>query len=308
MTTEEKYKEIVESRNVADGESKEPSGVKVDPPTEEKPADTKPAEVTEKQQVAGKKEGEEGKDTTKKVPTDYEKQQHELASMRFNSKKTEKALLKQIEDLKAEIEGLKGGKKTEQKKRSDFNSDDEYGDYLRQNLEKDVTDKILKQVKEQNDSVARQNEFNRKLTEDLDKIQQGLGNKIIAELNDPESVMSQIILDENGESMVTAIRESSRRADILALMQARPEIFKNILALPPKKQEYRIYALEDQIDAKYAQLSKKQQDDKEKEERSASLPTAGSFGVHGNGTTDISGLSTEERVARYKAEMRKKIH
>lgn len=307
MTTEEKYKEIVESRKVADGESKEPSGVKVDPPAET-PTETKPTEVTEKQQVAGKKEGEEGKDTTKKVPTDYEKQQHELASMRFNSKKTEKALLKQIEELKAEIAGLKGGEKTEQKKRSDFNSDDEYGEYLRQNFEKDVTEKVLKQVKEQNDSIARQNEFSRKLNEDLNKIQQGLGDKIIAELSNPESTMSQIIMDENGEAMASAIRDSNRRADLLALMQAKPQIFQEILALPPKKQEYRIYALEDQIELKYAQLSKKQQDDKEKEERSASLPTAGAFGVHGNGTSDISGLSTEERVARYKAEMRKKFH
>ena len=307
MTTEEKYKEIVESRKVADGESKEPSGVKVDPPAET-PTETKPAEATEKQQVADKKEGEEGKDTIKKVPTDYEKQQHELASMRFNSKKTEKALLKQIEGLKAEIAVLKGGEKTEQKKRSDFNSDDEYGEYLRQNFEKDVTEKVLKQVKEQNDSVARQNEFNRKLNEDLNKIQQGLGDKIIAELSNPESTMSQIIMDENGEAMASAIRDSNRRADLLALMQAKPQIFQEILALPPKKQEYRIYALEDQIELKYAQLSKKQQDDKEKEERSASLPTAGAFGVHGNGTSDISGLSTEERVARYKAEMRKKFH
>ena len=300
MTTEEKYKEIVESRKVAGEESKEPSGVKVDPPTpknehdEEGKAEQQPEAGNEGvQNVSGKSE-----------PTDYEKQQHAMAAMRASHKRETDSLKKEIEELKKLVNA--GKEKQEPKKRSDFGSDEEYGEYVRSQITEGAAKQVREELEKRQADERRQNEFNEKLKSGLEGISKGLSEKVFGDLKNPESVMSQIIMDERAKSMVDAIRQSPRMADMLALMQAKPQIFQDILELPPKKQEYRIFSLEDNIDTIYSKKASRQQDDEAKKDRAASLPVTGAFGNQGTGSTDVSALSTEERVARYKAELKKK--
>ena len=69
--------------------------------------------------------------------------------------------------------------------------------------------------------------------------------------------MSVIITDERAQPIAEAIRESHRGADMLALMQAKPEIFRQMLELPPRKMEYRLNQLEDSIDNMYKALEAK---------------------------------------------------
>ena len=200
----------------------------------------------------------------------------------------------------------------EQKKLSDFNGDtDAYGKYLYERISKEITDKLTKQFQEQREKEQASKEETDGIRS---KLESAFGKErtdsIWADMANPESMMSQIITDERAEAIVKFIKTSKRNADMLALMQAKPQIFQELLEFPPEKQNYRLFALEDAIDAKYAELSQRKADEaekaKQKQEVAASVPVTGVFGVNGNGTTDFSTLSADERVARLKEEIRQK--
>lgn len=298
MTPDEKYKEIVESRKVATG-SDDPSGVKTDPPANTNEDHQQPGDGKQQPNPA-----EDGNSSTPTPPTHEEKQQHAIAKMRADFNRELAALRKENEELKARFNGAE--KTPEKKTRKDFQTDDEYGDYLRKQIEESVKADFKKQQDESEKAQKEKMEFAKSLSDGLEKIQKGLSEKVFKDLNDEGSEMFSIIKDDRAEPIREMIRKSGRRADLLALMQAKPGIFQQIMELPEEHQKYRLYSLVDAIDSKYSQLEKQHQADKQKEERAASLPAAGAFGVNGTGTTDISGLSTAERVNRYKADMIKK--
>lgn len=300
MTTEEKYQEIVKSREVASGAEDSKGGEnKANPPAENetKSAQNEPPKGT--QQPA---DGEHSAEKTKKTPTDAEKQEHAFANLRFENKR----LLERIKALEASAKASTkpNADEGEAKKRSEFANDDEYGKYLYDRIYKQVSEKVTSELEEKRKAETERDESNKALK---DKLVKSFGNEraesVWKDLNDEASMMSQIITDGRGVEMARAIGASNRNADLLALMQAKPQIFQAILELSPDKQKYRIYALEDAIEQQYASIAAKQQEAKQAQERAASVPVTGTFGTNGNGVTDISGLSSAERVARYKKEI-----
>ena len=322
MTVEEKVKEIEESRKVAtenpDGSGENKANPQAD---EKKPAETdggkKPEDGDKKpegdQKPDGDKKPDEGgkkpEDKTgahRAEPTEAEKQQKAFAELRFENKKLKERL--------AKIEAAQKPKDppTEQRKKlSDFNGDtDAYGKYLYESLSKEITEKLTKQLQEQREKEQASKEETDGIRKNLEAaFGKERTDSIWADMANPESMMSQILTDERGKAIVDFIKSSKRNADMLALMQAKPQIFQELLEFRPEKQNYRLCALEDAIDAIYAELSQKksqeEQKAQQKQEQAANVPVTGVFGVNGNGTTDFSTLSAEERVARLKEELRK---
>ena len=309
MTTEEKYQEIVNSRKDSEDnkpeETKrqgEPSGVTTDPPAEtrlepeKKPDERKPDE-------GGKQtEGDKGKGPAK--PSKPEQEEHALAAMRIKFKRENEALRKELEELK-KAQAANAPKPTP-KTRKDFDSDEAYEKHIRDTFKDELRAEIMNEVNAQRAQQDEKDGFTARLREDLERtFSKEVSDKVFADLNNPDSEMSEIILDERAKPIVEAIKSSARRADLLALMQAKPQIFQAMLELPERKREFRIYQLEDQIEARYAQLAAKQAEEKQRQERADSLPNTGTFGVNGNGNDGINGLSTAERVRRYREEILK---
>lgn len=305
MTQDEKYQEIVNSRKAATEEKQpetdkkpedgNPSGVKADPPAIE---DKKPE--SEKKPEGDPKEKGEGD----KKPSDADKANHALAELRFKSKKENEGLKQQIAELQKQLAELQP--KPQAKTLKDFEKPEDYEKYIRDKIKEEVFAEVMGQV---NSTRAKQDEqegFTKSLREDLEKtFTKEISDKVLTDLHNPESSMSMILTDNRAEPIVEAIKASSRKADLLALMQAKPQMFIDMLGLPDRKKEYEIYKLEDQINARYQQIAAKMQSDKAKAEKAASLPTTGTFGVNETGNNGVQGLSAQARVERYKQELLK---
>ena len=310
MTEEEKYQEIVNSRKASEEKKPEdtkpkdePSGVKTDPPAEKQPEPEKKPD--EKKPDEGGKQPEDDKGKGPAKPSKPEQEEHALAAMRIKFKRENEALKKEIEELKKAQSA--NAPKPAAKTRKDFENDEAYEKHVRDSLKEEIRAEIMDEVKAQKAKQDESENFTAQLRGDLEKtFSKEVADKVFADLNNPDSLMSEIILDERAKPIVEAVQASERRADLLALMQAKPQIFQALLELPARKQEFRIYQLEDQIEAQYAKLKAKQAEDKQKQERAASLPSTGTFGVNGNGNDGINGLSTAERVRRYREEELKK--
>lgn len=310
MTEEEKYQEIVENRK-AEAASAEPpkpdegnpSGVKTDPPAEKTAEPNETGNDEPPKDGDGKSDkGKDGKAPAK--PSKAEQQEHALAQLRIKSKRENDALRKEIEDLKRRL--AESAPKPAAKTAKDFEKPEEYEKYVRDTMKDELRKEILEEVESKKAAQDDVEQFTAKLREDLEKtFNKEVSDKVFADLNNPESVLSMMITDERAKTVVDAVKASRRRADLLALMQAKPEIFQQIMELPERKQEFRIYQLEDQIEAKYAQFAAKQASDQQKKERADSLPNTGTFGTNGNGNEGVSGLSTTARVNRYKEEILK---
>lgn len=298
MTEEEKFAQIQQSRQLANGGTQDKgSGVEAHPQAEKS--------ETEKKTDGGKPEEVKDVKDTPKEPTEAEKQQHAMAQMRAKFKRENDSLRKEVEELKkwkADAEA----KNVKPKTLEDFGGDTEkYGAFLRKQIEDDVYARVSEEFRKNSAAETEMSERGEKLTKGLESIRSGLSQKVMAELKDPDSTMSMVLNDgEAGKTIADAIAESDYGADLLALLHGKPEIFQNMLSLPPKRIEFRIYQLEDQIAAIKAQASEKQKAEAEKQEKANSLPNVGAFGTNGNGNTGIAGLSAKERVERYKAEMR----
>lgn len=300
MTEEEKFKQIQESRKVASeakGEQETKTGVESDPA--DKKVETKEGDYKQQETQTG------DKTAPKKEYTESEKQQHAMAAMRTNFKRENEALKREIAELKkwkAEAEA----KSVKPKTRDDFENDEEFGKYLQKNLEENVYKRLQARMNEEAEKDSERSRRSERLSSGLESLEKGLTQKVFTQLENPDSEMSMILNDERGGKLIAdTISESDYGAELLSLLYNKPEIFKEILALPAKKQEYRLYQLEDTIENMRKSVASKQQSDEEKRKRAESLPATGAFGLNGNGNTDISGLSTRERVERYKAEMRK---
>lgn len=309
MTTEEKYQEIVNSRKASE-ETKpedtkpkdEPSGVKTDPPAEKQPEPEKKPD--EKKPDEGGKQPEDDKGKGPAKPSKPEQEEHALAAMRIKFKRENEALKKEIEELKKAQSA--NAPKPAAKTRNDFENDEAYEKHVRDSLKEEIRAEIMNEVNAQKAKQDETETYTAKLRSDLEKtFSKEIADKVFADLENPDSEMSLIITDERAKPIVEAVQASERRADLLALMQAKPQIFQALLELPARKQEFRIYQLEDQIEAQYAKLKAKQAEDKQKQERAESLPNTGTFGVNGNGNDGINGLSTAERVRRYREEILK---
>ena len=310
MTEEEKYQEIVNSRKSKEAEKQpetqpqetNPSGVKTDPPAEKQPEpDKKPDDTKPK---GDSKNPEDGKGDGPAKPSEKEMQEHAFAKMRLKHKKESDELRAQIAELNKKLADM--APNPQAKTRKDFESDEAYEKHIRDSLKDEIRAEIMNEV---NASRTKQDELNRntaKLREDLEgTFGKEISDKVFKDLSDPESEMSMILTDERAKPIVETVNGSSRKADLLALMQARPQIFQTMMDLPPTKMAYRVYQLEDQIEAKYASLAAKKKDEEKKKAVADSLPTPGAFGTQGNGNDGIQGLSTQQRVNRYKDELLK---
>ena len=306
MTEEEKYQEIVNSRKASeekkleDTKAKdEPSGVKTDPPAEKQPEPEKNPEEKKPDEGGKKPEDDKGKGPAK--PSKPEQEEHALAAMRIKFKRENDALRKELEELK-KAQAANAPKPTP-KTRNDFESDEAYEKHIRDSFKDELRAEIMNEVNAQKAKQDEKEGFTAKLREDLERtFSKEVSDKVFADLNNPDSEMSEIILDERAKPIVEAIKSSKRSADLLALMQAKPQIFQSMMDLPPQKMAYRVYQLEDQIEARYAALAAKKKDEEKKKTVADSLPTPGAFGTQGNGNDGIQGLSTQQRVDRYKKE------
>lgn len=309
MTEEEKYQEIVNSRKASEEKKPEdtkpkdePSGVKTDPPAEKQPEPEKKPDENKPDEGGKQPEDDKGKGPAK--PSKPEQEEHALAAMRIKFKRENEALKKEIEELKKAQSA--NAPKPAAKTRKDFENDEAYEKHVRDSLKEEIRAEIMNEVNAQKAKQDESENFTAQLRGDLEKtFSKEVADKVFKDLNNPDSMMSEIILDERAKPIVEAVQSSERRADLLALMQAKPQIFQALLELPARKQEFRIYQLEDQIEAQYAKLKAKQAEDKQKQERAESLPSTGTFGVNGNGNDGINGLSTAERVRRYREEILK---
>lgn len=312
MTPDEKYQDIVNSRKAATEdkqpetekkpEDENPSGVKADPPaTEDKnPEPEKKPEGDRKPEGYPKEKGEGDK-----KPSDADKANHALAELRFKSKKENEGLKQQIADLQKQLAALQP--KPQAKTVKDFEKPEDYEKYVRDSFKDELRKEILEEV---NSARAKQDEqegFTKQLREDLEKaFPKEISDKVLNDLYNPESSMSMILTDGRAAPMLEAIKSSSRKADLLALMQARPQMFIDMLNISDEsRMKYSVYQLEDRINARYQQLAAKMQSDKAKAEKAASLPTTGTFGVNETGNTGVQGLSAQARVDRYKQELLK---
>ncbi len=322
MTEEEKYKQIVSSRQSAETanqqtkkENEEPSGVKTDPPADkgtEDPKNTEPpkGQSDTKTDTPPENGGKGTEDPKNTIPSDAQKQQNAMAKMRYENKR----LLERIKKLEANDANRAAAQPQETfKKLSDFPNEDEYRKYLYDTMEKQITEKVMKQVQEARERDAELQNGNNELRSTLERaFGAERAGSIYKDLENPESELSQILTDERAEALLDVVNHSKRKAEILAIIQARPADFLSLFELPPEKQKYRLYGLEDAIEQKYAQAQQQPQAAQQQQTQAqpkpntaAGLPTPGAFGTNGTGTRDISGLSTQERIARYKEEMRK---
>ena len=307
MTEEEKYQEIVNSRKASEEKKPEdtkpkddPSGVKTDPPAEKQPEPGKKPDESKPQGDGKKPDEQKGEGPAK--PSEKEMQEHAFAKMRLKHKKESDELRAQIAELNKKLADM--APKPQAKTRKDFESDEAYEKHIRDSLKDEIRAEIMKEV---NSSRTRQDEkdkFTAKLRGDLETtFGTEVADKVFTDLSDPESEMTALIQDEQAKPIVDAVMGSRRRADLLALMQAKPQIFQSMLELSPQKMAYRVFQLEDQIEARYAALAAKKQDEEKKKAVADSLPTPGAFGTQGNGNNGIQGLSTQQRVDRYKKEL-----
>lgn len=308
MTEEEKYQEIVKSRADKDAEKQpdaktqetNPSGVKTDPPAEKQPEPGKKPDESKPQGDGKTPDEQKGEGPAK--PSEKEMQEHAFAKMRLKHKKESDELRAQIAELNKKLADM--APKPQAKTRKDFESDEAYEKHIRDSLKDEIRAEIMKEV---NSSRTRQDEkdkFTAKLRGDLETtFGKEVADKVFTDLSDPESEMTALIQDEQAKPIVDAVMGSKRRADLLALMQAKPQIFQSMLELSPQKMAYRVFQLEDQIEARYAALAAKKQDEEKKKAVADSLPTPGAFGTQGNGNNGIQGLSTQQRVDRYKKEL-----
>lgn len=310
MTEEEKYQEIVNSRKESEEKKPEeakpqetnPSGVKTDPPAEKQPEPEKTPEEPKPQGDGKKPDESKGEGPAK--PSEKEMQEHAFAKMRLKFKKENDELRAQIAELKKGI--AESAPKPQAKTRNDFESDEAYEKHIRDTIKDELRAEIMNEVNTSRTMQDEKDKFTAKLRGDLEgTFGKDVADKVFTDLNDPESDMSMIIQDEQAKPIVEAVMGSKRRADMLALMQAKPQIFQSMMDLPPQKMAYRVYQLEDQIEARYAALAAKKKDEEKKKAVADSLPTPGAFGNQGNGNDGIQGLSTQQRVNRYKEELLK---
>lgn len=312
MTPDEKYQEIVNSRKAATEDNKpetdkkpgddNPSGVKADPPaTEDKNPEPENKPEGDRKPEGDPKEKGEGD----KKPSDADKANHAMAELRFKSKKENEGLKRQIADLQKQLAELQP--KPQAKTSKDFEKPEDYEKYVRDSFKDQLRAEILEEINTTRAQQDAQEGFARQLREDLEKrFPKEVSDKVISDLQNPESTMSAILKDERAKPILDAITSSSRKADLLALMQGAPQMFIDMLDITDEtRKKYRVYQLEDQINARYKQLAAKMQSDKAKAEKAASLPTTGTFGVNETGNNGVSGLSAQQRVERYKQELLK---
>lgn len=295
MNEEEKYKQIAESRQSDGNGDKQQGGVNgSDPQDDNKPGSEEKPE---------KGETKETTDTPKEL-TPEEKQQHAFAEMRFRYKRETDALKRKIAELE---KAMGAGKKDSvpKKGRADFKTDDEYGDYMRDTMAESIYKRVKEQLERENAANTGRSETRSEITRQLDAIKPGLGNAVYAEMNDPNTLLHEVLTDQRAEPMVNAIGESARKAEILLLMRNNPERFARLAEQSPERQRFQIFQLEQSLEMIRSQRDSAAKAEDERRKRAESLPTAGTFGVNGNGNTNIGGLSPAERIRRYKAEMRK---
>lgn len=301
MTAEEKYQEIVNSRKAAE-DSK---------PEETKPQETSPSSVgadlpaDEKKPETEKKPEDKADGKGEQKPTKSEQEEHAFAAMRFKHKRENDELKARIAELEKQIAANQP--KPAAKTRKDFDKDEDYEKFVRESLADEVREKVLAEVNAQNEVNAKRDKFTAKLRGDLEAaFSKDIADKVFKDMADPESEMTMIVTDKAAEPMMNAIKSSKRMVDMLALMQAKPQIFRSLIDLPPERQAYRIFQLEDQIEAKYAQIRTKQQSEQQKKEKADSVPTPGPFGNGEQTNKGLSGMSDAARVNRIKEEIRKK--
>lgn len=297
MTEDQKYEQIVKSREVEPASAEKPQGG-------EKMSDPQDAKATQAPEtVDNRQETAERAKEPRKEPTPEERQRHAIAEMRVKFKRENDALRKEIESLKkAQAEKDAPARKT----RQDFASDGEYGDYLRKEMEDDIYRRVSERMRSEQDAVSERAELGEKLRRQLEDLEEGLSTKIFSDVANPDSDLYQILSDGRDEGRFSDLLKGPYGAEALAIIHGRPEIFREILELPARMQEFRLCALEDGIERRRQERAQNVRAAEARKQAADSLPSAGTFGTNGNGGADVGGMSAAQRVARYKAEMRKR--
>lgn len=297
MTEEQKYEEIVKSREVepAAGESLQGGEEKSDP------QDQQGKEASKVQ--PNRQDGTGKANEPKKEPTPEEKQRHAFAEMRIKFKRENDALRKEIEALKkAQAAKDVPAPKT----RKDFETDGEYGDYLRKEMEDEIYRRVSERMRSEQDAVSERAALGERLRQQLEGLETGLSSKVFSALEDPDSDLYQILTDERGEGRIAEMLKGRYGAEVLAIIHGKPDLFRSILELPGRMQDYRLCALEDNIERLRSNREQESRAAESRRQAAESLPSAGTFGTNGNGVADVGGMSAAQRVAKYKAEMRKR--
>lgn len=288
MTEEDKYKQIAASRDAAGGS--DAGGVK-----ESDPQDAKAVETG----------GEAPKDETAKPkePTPEERQRHAFAEMRHKFKRENDALRRELAELRQRLDSAAEPDKP--KGRSDFKTDADYGAYLRDRMGDDIYNRVVERIEGARSLRSELEEIRRGVVEKLNGDEPGFGTKLMAEIEDPESEFHALLQDKRGDAIAEAVRESKYRADILAVLYSNTDRFRGLLEMTPERQKFQIFQLEQTLERLNAERAAKAKADEARKRQAEAMPTAGAFGMNGNGNTGIGGMSATERVKRYKAEMRK---
>lgn len=298
MTEDQKYEQIVKSREVepAGGENLQGGENKSDP-QDDKAKEPSGSQSSSRQDGTGKAT------EPRKEPTPEEKQRHAIAEMRIKFKRENDSLRKEIETLKkAQAAKDVPAPKT----RKDFETDGEYGDYLRKEMEDEIYRRVSERMRSEQDAVSERAALGEKLRQQLEGLEEGLSEKVFADISDQDSDLYQILTDERGEGRISELLEGPYGAEILAIIRGKPEIFRSILELPGRMQEFRLCSLVDSIERLRSDRAQNARAAESRRQAAESLPSAGTFGTNGNGVADIGGMSAAQRVAKYKAEMRKR--
>lgn len=303
MDMEEKYQEIASQRESKGGtetaRAEEPKAAEEAAPQNAPAAEEKAESGDEGSEANPKKEeAKEGKSDDgglERYKSEAERSRHAMARMRKQHAAEKADWERKFKELEAKVAPQKP------KTREDFGSDEEW----REHLEKAIEDKIVARVMEGlNKRQAEERGVSGAISDLHTSVSNFLGKedgeKVWRELTTEGTEAYEILNDPRSDHMVSVICDSPMKGALLGAIVYSPRVFRNILDLPQSRQAYELYRVEERIRSNQAEIARKKEQAKKREE---SLPAPGTFGNNAKGSTDISGLSTKQRVERYKKEL-----
>lgn len=201
----------------------------------------------------------------------------------------------------SELEGRLTPKK--QKTREDFGSDAEWQEYALGEFSERVAAKVRQQIEEERKSKEGDSSKLDELKAEVTKFAGPETDKVWDVLEDRYSEAGEVLTDPNAKTLLAEVMASRSRGALLTILARKPQIFRDLIGLTPTRQAIAVANLERAVDEAVAKAKK---GGAEAAKRSESLPAVGSFGTNGRGSTDISGLTQQQRLDRYKAEALKR--
>ncbi|MCQ2106403.1 MAG: hypothetical protein MJZ26_11505 [Fibrobacter sp.] len=307
-TLDEKVKEIASQReSVAAQEPDETSEVKADSPANpvnENPADKEP------QQPEGN--GSALPKTDVKTATKEQKADYAFAAYRKRTSREMDSMRKELEELRKFKEEMSRKQNAEAPKtRQDFGSDEDFADYIQENLYKKFAERFEKEhsAKWESEQEAYRKEY--EVKSELKQLFGNAANDILNAIEDEHSDLSVLLNHPNAEAIRNEL-STDFRADFLGLMYKQPERFFALLQMSPTRQEIVLMDYERQIrelKAKHLNAGKGTQQPNQQpnaQPQQAKLPTTGRFGNGNNGSMSFGDMSAQSRVNRFMLQYKKK--